>query len=257
MRRFEQLAPVLHERLRFAVDKISYSQSDVFKRTGDAWLDEQRVIAEFKSNEDGGQGTASTETSETLNWILDAEGRDRYLVFCGMSGQRHFVSRELRQWVQLVSIADCVEELCNSFFSGCKSLLHVAFGNSSSLKRIGKWAFSESGVREIHIPDTVEELCDECFYWCDRLSRVTFGDSSSLKRIGREVFSGSGLKEIHIPDSVEEICKECFFECESLFRVTFGECSSLKRIGKRAFACSGLDWFSVPPSCFCRRFFVF
>ena len=52
------------------------------------------------------------------------------------------------------------------------------FGESSSLKGIGRLAFSESGVREIHIPDSVETLCDGCFCQCKNLSHVTFGGSS-------------------------------------------------------------------------------
>ena len=87
----------------------------------------------------------------------------------------------------------------------CDSLSRVAFGECSSLKLIGKLAFSDSGVREIHIPDGVEELCETCFSWCKRLSRVTFGKSSSLKLIGMEAFFGSGVVEIHIPDVIESV----------------------------------------------------
>ena len=54
-----------------------------------------------------------------------------------------------------------LKNLVKSAFSWCKSLSHVTFGESSSLKLIGKGAFSESGVCEIHIPDGVEVVpCD-------------------------------------------------------------------------------------------------
>ena len=39
-----------------------------------------------------------------------------------------------------------------------KSLSRVTFGESSSLRFIGKEAFSGSGVVEIHIPDGIERL---------------------------------------------------------------------------------------------------
>ena len=81
-------------------------------------------------------------------------------------------------------VADSIEELCEKCFSLCKSLSRVTFGESSSLKLIGRLAFQGSGVREIHIPDGVEKLYEECFRGCWRLSRVTFGESSSLKLIG-------------------------------------------------------------------------
>ena len=48
------------------------------------------------------------------------------------------------------------EELCDECFFGCEGLSRVTFGESSSLKLIGKEAFSRSGVGEIPIPDGVE-----------------------------------------------------------------------------------------------------
>ena len=57
-----------------------------------------------------------------------------------------------------IHIPDCVEELCEECFSECQSLSRVTFGESSSLKLIGKEAFKSSGVTEIHIPDGIERL---------------------------------------------------------------------------------------------------
>ena len=62
-----------------------------------------------------------------------------------------------------VIIPDTVEELCESCFCPRTSLSRVAFSESSSLKRIGKKAFRECGVREIHIPDDVEEPSPRAF----------------------------------------------------------------------------------------------
>ena len=49
-------------------------------------------------------------------------------------------------------------ELCEDCFCWCRSLCHVAFGNSSPLKLIWTMAFSWSGVSEIHIPDGLERV---------------------------------------------------------------------------------------------------
>ena len=57
-----------------------------------------------------------------------------------------------------IHIPDGVEEICELCFCKCTSLSRVTFGESSSLKLIGKTAFRESGVVEIHAPDGVVEL---------------------------------------------------------------------------------------------------
>ena len=57
-----------------------------------------------------------------------------------------------------IHLPDGVKELGDSCFGECESLSRVTFGMSSSLKLIGKKAFSGSGLSEIHIPDSVAEL---------------------------------------------------------------------------------------------------
>ena len=98
-----------------------------------------------------------------------------------------------------------VEELCESCFHKCKSLSRVTFGESSSLKLIGKQAFGRTGLVEVHIPEGVEGLCERSFCECLFLFRVTFGESCSLKLIGKEAFRGSGVREIRKPSCVMEI----------------------------------------------------
>ena len=115
--------------------------------------------------------------------------------------------------VGFVSIPDSVEELCDLCFSRCSSLSRVTFGTSSSLKMIGKDAFSDSGLSEIHIPDSVEELCDLCFSRCSSLSRVTFGTSSSLKRIGPMTFCCSRLSSFSFPAGVVSVGGGLFSGC--------------------------------------------
>ena len=77
-----------------------------------------------------------------------------YLDRFGVRGQKDSGWRGM-QMAELVSIPDSVEELCDQCFCECKSLSRVTFGESSSLKLIGKEAFCGSGVRESHIPDGV------------------------------------------------------------------------------------------------------
>lgn len=65
----------------------------------------------------------------------------------------------------------------------------VIFGEFSSLKCIGSYAFPGDGMSEVTIPDSGEELGASCFETGrltreNRHRRITFGDFQSLKRIG-------------------------------------------------------------------------
>ena len=95
--------------------------------------------------------------------------------------------------IQYVSIPPSVSELCDDCFKGCKSIRRVTFGPASSLERIGRGCFEDSGVEEVTIPDSVRELCDGCFKVCKSLRRVIFGPASSLEQIGCGCFEDSGV----------------------------------------------------------------
>ena len=187
-RSFERRIFALHNRLPFSTAKTAHSLSTVFEGSIYDRKDQQRVIVEFEP--DGGKSCPiiTDKLKERLHDDIH-ESVATYLVVCGVMGQNvgSGCSRN-RQMARFVSIADVVEELCESSFRVCESLSRVTFGESCSLERIGKEVFYGSGVREIHIPDSVEELCEGRFYACHSLSRVTFGESSSLKLIGKWAF---------------------------------------------------------------------
>lgn len=70
-----------------------------------------------------------------------------------------------------------------------KRFVRDAFGEFSSLKRIGSYALPADGMSEVTIPDSDEELGASCFETGrltreNRHQRITFGDFQSLKRIG-------------------------------------------------------------------------
>ena len=243
-RRFEELSHAVHERMPFSTVKISHSLTTLFQESVYHQWDQLRVLAEFEAN--GEEYPNTSDTSDEIVYDTGHKNVEVHLALSGVRSHNNSVWRPLMGMVELVSIADSVEELCENCFCECRSLSRVTFGESSSLKLIGQGAFCVTGVREIHIPDAVEELCEKCFSWCESLSRVTFGESSSLKLIGKGAFRESGVVEIHLPDSVEELCEECFCRCEMLCRVTFGESSLLKLIGKRSLCVNCVCKIHIP-----------
>ena len=170
------------------------------------------MLVEFEANGE----KSYRETSDTLEEIVpnkSHEGVDVYLGPSGVRGKYDSVWRQLMRMAELVSIPDSVDELQEVCFLFCSKISRVTFGESSSLKLIGRMAFRTSHIREIHIPDAVEELCEECFYQCKSLSRVTFGESSLLKLIGRMAFHGTGLPYFCLPGSVSSIGGSSFSRC--------------------------------------------
>lgn len=147
-----------------------------------------------------------------------------------------------------IVIPDNVEILCERCFADCRNLTLVVFGEESSLRAIGREAFANSALHQIHIPDKVECIGTRCFYGCQRLMNVTFGERSSLKVIGPEAFSLSGLVDIEVPDTVEELGDKSFSLARHLFKVALKESSALKKIGTEAFFGSGISAIHIPPN---------
>ena len=80
-------------------------------------------------------------------------------------------------------IPDVVEELLPSCFAGCKSLLRVTFGESSSLKRIGAGVFCFSSVSDFEfLPGDVGSVGPGCFSECP-LGNFVISDSNSFFRL--------------------------------------------------------------------------
>ena len=169
-RRFDSIEHVVHEKLPFSICKTFHSQSTVFKGNVYDRIETRRIFAEFEERRD----ESYLETRCTLEEILcdqdqeDAAGQENdedhqnVVGLVRLNCRQNLYRGGLMQVVQLVSIPNSVEELCEKCFYACVSLLRATFGESSSLMLIGKKAFYRSGVVEIHIPDGVEELGEKC-----------------------------------------------------------------------------------------------
>ena len=138
------------------------------------------------------------------------------------------------------------EEIGEMSFWKCYGLPREITFRESALKRVGSFAFSESGVEKVEIPKRLKEIERGCFC-CTHVHQLTFQEPSSLKVIGPLAFFGCRLVNVTIPDSVEEIGDKCFARCRYL-SVSFGESSSLKRIGVKAFSKSGVHDITIPDS---------
>ena len=143
-------------------------------------------------------------------------------------------------------------------FLGCKNLVSVDF---PTLEGIGDYAFSESGIKEIHL-ESVTDLGSNVFNGCDKLETAiltsveninmgTFRDCISLKsidissaiKISANAFRNTGLERI-IVENVEEIGNYAFVDNASLKGVSFPNVNST---GAYVFQnCSSLKFVSLP-----------
>ncbi len=169
---------------------------------------------------------------------------------------------------------DVIPALC---FYMCPNLTNFDF---SSIKKVGQYAFVESGLQEVCLPKNIEILEDGTFSRCNGLRSVTWNctcdvipnfcfavcsnltnfDFSGIKKIGKYAFKESGLQEVWLSESIKNIEEGAFKECSGLRSVTwnctcdvipalcFAVCSNLtqfalsgiKKVGTSAFEKSGL-----------------
>ena len=130
-------------------------------------------------------------------------------------------------------------------FYNCSYLKSVRFPSSSSLSRLGRYAFSGSGLVTFELPHLITYINTGVFNDCGQLQTISFASNSTLKNIGQYAFRNSGLRRIAIPSSVSRIYSYAFLSCRSLDYVQF-YCGQLSRIYKSAFASTGLRSITIP-----------
>ena len=186
---------------------------------------------------------------------------------------------------------DVIPALC---FYMCPNLTNFDF---SSIKKVGQYAFVESGLQEVCLQKNIEILEDGTFSRCNGLRSVTWNctcdvipnfcfavcsnltnfDFSGIKKIGKYAFKESGLQEVWLSESIKNIEEGTFKECSGLRSVTwnctcdvipalcFAVCSNLtqfdlsgiKKVGTSAFEKSGLTSVTLSKGTIvCKKCFV-
>ena len=107
-----------------------------------------------------------------------------------------------------VTIGNSVTRIGVSAFQE-SALTSITFTPTSTLKSIGRSAFTVSALTSITIPDSVTSIEKAAFWNIDNLS-ITFTPTSTLQSIGEEAFQDSGLQSITIPNSVTNIGANAF-----------------------------------------------
>ena len=165
------------------------------------------------------------------------------------------------------TVPESVTEIVDYAFSDIAFLKKIELPDG--LNKIGKFAFSNSGLVSVVIPGSVDSISKRVFGDCIELRSVTimqgvseiqdsaFVFCTSLESIGLpdsikyiapySFFSCKKLTSIKIPNKVEQISFCCFESCASLEKVELP--ASLKYINTAAFnGCSLIKEITLPES---------
>ena len=141
-----------------------------------------------------GAGKSGSLTEEQKKRLANDEARG--IIFCGNN-------RKLKAYpwqadtAAKYEIPDFVTAISPEAFSETDKLKHVVL--SPQMKKIGRDAFSFSGIRTIEIPEGLTHVVTGAFYACESLKEVIFPDS--MQEIENAAFRGcSRLKYAEIPE---------------------------------------------------------
>ena len=130
---------------------------------------------------------------------------------------------------------DVIPDFC---FFECSNLTQLDF---SGIKKIGQYAFRDSGLQEVCLPKNIECISEGAFNGCSELHSVTWNctcdvipadcfvfcsnltnfDFSGVKKIENHAFSRSELQVACLPQNIECISEWTFGGCSELRSVTW------------------------------------
>ena len=160
-----------------------------------------------------------------------------------------------------VLLPEGVEEIPGRCFENCHNLSVVTL--PSTLKKIGEYAFSGSGITSIDLPEGLQQIGEWAFFYCD-IDNINIPAScnnfslafSSVRTVNiaegiTDIVDGaflscSMLEEIKLPSSLKTIGSDAFWACTSLNHIDLPD--GLESVGESAFSFSGLTSVVIPES---------
>lgn len=118
-----------------------------------------------------------------------------------------------------VAIPEAVEEIAEQAFYGCSKLVRATL--PSTLKVLGRWAFSGSALEKVNISG-VESIGEYSFSGCSNLMSVEIGQG--VRSIGCSAFKDCiTLQAVKLPEGLDSIGKSAFSGCKKLKEIKLPE----------------------------------
>ena len=128
-----------------------------------------------------------------------------------------------------------LKKISVDMFSGCSALSSIALPDS--VTEIEKYAFFETGLRNIQLPEKLTLIGAYAFCNCKNLEQVQL--PSQLKELGHGAFSScENLAQIQLPSQLNKLGIDAFRDCTSLDKIDIP--AGLKQIEPDTFRNTGL-----------------
>ena len=128
-----------------------------------------------------------------------------------------------------------LKKISADMFSGCSALSSIALPDS--VTEIEKYAFFETGLRNIQLPEKLTLIGEYAFCNCKNLEQVQL--PSQLKELGDGAFSNcENLTQIQLPSQLNKLGIDAFRNCTSLDKIDIP--AGLKQIEPDTFCNTGL-----------------
>lgn len=129
-----------------------------------------------------------------------------------------------------------LEKISDGAFWGCSALSSIALPDS--VTEIEKYAFFETGLRNIQLPEKLTLIGAYAFCNCKNLEQVQL--PSQLKELGNGAFgSCENLTQIQLPSQLNKLGGDAFRDCTSLDKIDIP--AGLKQIESATFCNTGLN----------------
>lgn len=170
------------------------------------------------------------------------------ILFTGMTGKITSIGYGAFDYTALkeFEVPENVTKISNYAFFNTRQLTKIVL--PKKLARIGRQAFSESGLKSITLPDSVKfvkTVKAECFRDCCNLEEVTLPAKEFVVSEGM-FMNCTALKKVNNADKIVQLEKYAFYGANSLKQI---DLSSAVDIGGSAFECSGLTSVKLPKCC--------
>lgn len=147
--------------------------------------------------------------------------------------------------IQKMELPEGVIKIGNGAFENADWLVTIP----SSVKEIGRQAYSGIDMEELVIPSKINTISEEAFSYCRNLEKVVIENAtidwvSYHRRDDFATEKEEELEEVEVLEGVTEIKRSAFSRCEKLREITFP--NTLKEIGRNAFCgCSSLKRVNI------------